>query len=202
MMAPSVLCAALEIGLNRYLRLEPAVVAECEKLSGRVIELRMVAPSWSFFIEFDRGGVRVLPGLERAADVSVSGPMTTLLRLAFKTASGDASLPGGLSVEGDTELLTRFNRLLASVGFDPEEIAAKIVGDAAAHRLTQGAAKLFGWGGKTANTLALDTAEYLREETRDLARAEDVADWMDAVDQLRESTDRLEARLSLLEQGA
>jgi ubiquinone biosynthesis protein UbiJ len=58
---------------------------------------------------------------------------------------------------------------------------------------------VFGWGRRSAGTLALDTAEYLREETRDLARAADVEEWMDAVDAVRDGADRLEARLQRLE---
>jgi ubiquinone biosynthesis protein UbiJ len=58
-----------------------------------------------------------------------------------------------------------------------------------------------GWGRNTASTLGLDTAEYLREETRDLARGSDAAEWMDNVDLLRERVDRFEARIEKLEQG-
>ncbi|HSW12506.1 MAG TPA: hypothetical protein VLI06_06665, partial [Solimonas sp.] len=63
-----------------------------------------------------------------------------------------------------------------------------------------GLRKLLDWGRQTAQTLGLDTAEYLREETRDLARAADVEDWMNAIDTLREDADRLEARLRRLEE--
>ena len=93
------------------------------------------------------------------------------------------------------------NLSLDVVGFDPEEFMAKYLGDAAAHRLHQGLKTLFGWGRRTADTLALDTAEYLREETRSLARASDVNDWIDAVESLRDAADRVEARLERLEQN-
>ncbi len=197
--APALLCAAVEVALNRYLALEPEVLAECAQLQGRVIALDVDAPAWQFFIEFSGSGVRVLPQLDVDADVRVHGSLGTLMRLSWKVSQGEAGIPQGLRIEGDTELLQRFNRLLVRVGFDPEEFAARFVGDAAAHRLTQGLQTFFGWGRRTASTLALDTAEYLREETRDLARAADVEDWMNAVDATRDSVDRLEARLRLLE---
>ena len=202
MSAPPLLCAALEVALNRYLALDAGVLAECGSLSGRVIALRALGMGWTFFIEFHGSGVRVLPELDAEPDVTVSGAPTLLLRLAWKTASGEGGIPSGLDVDGDTELLAHFNRLLARVGFDPEELLAKFFGDSAAHRLHQGLQKVFGWGRRTADTLSLDTAEYLREETRDLARGSDAAEWMDAVDALRERTDRFEARLEKLEQSA
>lgn len=199
-MTPPVLCATLEVALNRLLRLEASVVDECAQLAGRCIALDVDGPDWSFYIEFIDSGVRVLDARASEPDVRVGGRLGELMRLAWQVTQGESGLPQGLRVEGDTELLSRFNRLLARVGFDPEEFAARFVGDAAAHRLTQGLQTLFGWGRRSAATLGLDTAEYLREETRDLARAADVEDWMHAVDELREGVDRLEARLRRLEE--
>jgi ubiquinone biosynthesis protein UbiJ len=200
--APPLLCATLEVALNRYLSLEPEVLAECGELSGRSIALRALGLGWAFHIEFHGGGVRVLSDVDTEADVTVSGQPTTLLRLAFKTASGEGGIPSGIDVDGDTELLLRFNKLLAKVGFDPEELLAKFFGGSAAHRINQSLQKFLGWGRRSAGTLTLDAAEYLREETRDLARGSDAVEWMDNVDLLRERVDRFEARIEKLEQGS
>jgi len=206
--APGVLIGAMEIALNRYLRLEPDALEECARLSGRTIELRVKNPPWAFVIEFTSGGVRVLPDWPTKPEVRVTAPLSALVRLGAASArpssglgANDASLPSGIDVEGDAELLTRFNKLIAGVGFDLEEVFAKYMDDGAAHRLAEGLKTLFGWSRKTAGTLALDTAEYLREETGDLARAADVEEWSEAVDELRERTDRLEAKLSRLERA-
>lgn len=202
MSAPGLLAAALEVALNRYLALEPEVLAECGSLKGRSIALAVDAPAWTFLIEFHAGGVRVLDAGTLTPDVSVHGSLPTLLRLAWTVRRQDGGIPQGLAVDGDVELLRRFNRMLARVGFDPEELAARLVGDAAAHRLNQGLQSLFGWGRRSVDTLALDGAEYLREESRDLARASDVAEWMESVESLRDGVDRLDARLRRLETAA
>ncbi|HEY9545657.1 MAG TPA: SCP2 sterol-binding domain-containing protein [Solimonas sp.] len=199
MSAPGLLSAALEVALNRYLGLEASALAECATLEGRSIALVVDVPAWTFVIEFHRGGVRVLDDDMLTPDVTVRGNLNTLMRLAWTISRSQTTIPQGLRVDGDVELLRSFNRLLAQVGFDPEEFAARFVGDAAAHRLNQGLQTLFGWGRRSADTLALDTAEYLREETRDLARGSDVAEWADAVDELRDGAARLEARLRRLE---
>jgi ubiquinone biosynthesis protein UbiJ len=199
MTAPAVLCAALEVALNRYLGLEASALEACAQLSGRRIALQTQVPDWCFVIEFHAGGVRVGSALEGSADVSVSGRLPALMRLAWTVAQGQSGMPQDLQVDGDVGLLQRFNRVLASVGFDPEEFAARFVGDAAAHRATQGLRGLLEWGRRTVSTLGLDTAEYLREETRDLARAADVEEWMDEIDRLRDDVERLDARLQRLE---
>ena len=199
MSAPSLACAALEVALNRYLRLEPSAIAECARLAGRTIELQAQSLNWSFFIQFIATGVIVSPDAAGKVDVTVSAPLSAFAKLGAASARGDDALPSGIQVEGDAELLTRFNKLIASIGFDLEEVLAKYLDDGAAHRVAEGLKDLFGWGRKTAGTLMLDTAEYLREETGDLARGSDVEEWSESVDDLRERTDRLEARLARLE---
>jgi ubiquinone biosynthesis protein UbiJ len=199
MAAPDLACAALEIALNRYLRLERSALEECAALDGKCIALQLADLDWTFLVEPHAGGVRVAAEAEAVPDVRVSAPSLRLLQLALGPAGGTAGLPAGVQVEGDTELLQRFKALLARVGFDPEELAARLLGDAAAHRVVGSLRELFGWGRHAAQRLSQDAAEYLSEETGDLARSGDIEEWMQGVDALREGADRLEARLALLE---
>jgi len=199
MSAPDIACAAFEIALNRYLRLERSALEECAALAGRSIALHVSDLGWTFVVEPHAGGVRVLGAAASEPDVTAAAPAPRLLQLALRAARGDEGLPAGLAVEGDTELLRRFNVLLARVGFDPEELAAKLLGDGAAHRVVGGLRQFLGWGRHAATRLGQDTAEYLSEETQDLARSHEIEEWMEGVDGLREGADRLEARLALLE---
>lgn len=199
MAAPTLICATVEVALNRYLRLERSVLDDCAALEGKAIALVAADLGWMFVIEPTASGVRVSNAAEDEPDVLVSAPTLSLMKLALTTVSGREGLPVGLEVVGDTELLNRFNGLLRKVGFDPEELVARLIGDGAAHRLVGGLKGLFGWGRNAAERLSVDAAEYLTEESEDLARAADVEEWMDGVDQLREGVDRLEARLALLE---
>lgn len=201
MATPALACAAAEIALNRYLRLESSVVDECGRLAPRCIELRLAGSGLSLVLEFMAGGVRVLPEAPQPADVTVSGTPPALLGALRRAATGSTSMPAGVVVEGDAELLQTFRRMLARVGFDPEEWLAPFVGGAAAHRLVGGLKRMFDWGRGNARSVADQGAEYLREETYDLARGRDVGEWMDDVDAARESLDRLEARLRRLEES-
>ena len=199
MAAPSMLCAALEVALNRYLALEPEVLADCGRLQGRVIALHASGPEWEFFLCPNAQGVQVLDAWPAKPDVRISATLGQLLRQGLRAGSDAGSTLSGVAVEGDAELLARFAKLLAKVGFDPEEWLAKWLGDAAAHRINQGLRGLLDWGRSSVSTLSLDTAEYLREETRDLVHRADVEQWMDQVDNLRERADRFAARLQRLE---
>lgn len=200
-MTPALACAGLEIALNRYLQLERSALQECAALSGKQIALELADLGWTFVVRPHATGVTVAAEAEGEPDVRAAAPSPRLLQLALRAAGGAEGLPAGLSISGDTELLQRFNAVLARVGFDPEELAAKLLGDGAAHRVVGGLRKLFGWSRHAAQRLSQDAAEYLSEETGDLARRGDVEEWMHGVDALREGTDRLEARLARLERA-
>lgn len=199
MSAPALLCATVEVVLNRTLRLDRGVLDDCAKLEGKRLAFEVADFGWLLVIEPTATGTRVLNVAEDEPDVLVSAPSVRLARLALTMIARHEGLPAGIAVAGDTELLSRFIGLLLRVGLDPEELVAKLVGDGAAHRLVGGLRGLFGFGRTAADQLTRDTAEYLTEESEDLARAADVEDWMDAVDTLREDVDRFEARLALLE---
>ena len=199
MSAPPLLCAGLEIALNRYFALEPEVLAELGKLNGRVIALQAEGPGWEFFLCPHAAGVQVLDRWSGKPDVRIRARPSQLLRQALRGGSGEGSPLSGVQVEGDAGLMQQFSTLLSRVGFDLEEWLARWMDGGAAHRVNETLRGLAGWGRQAASTLALDTAEYLREETRDLVHRADVEQWMGAVDALRERSDGLAARLARLE---
>ncbi|MCC2656259.1 MAG: hypothetical protein K0Q76_1367 [Panacagrimonas sp.] len=201
MSTPPVLCAAAEIALNRYLRREPSVIEDCARLSGRCIELALPSGSLALTLEFIDSGVRVMPEPPNPPQVRVSGSPSALMRSLSLAAEGGTHFPG-LTVEGDAELLAEFRDMVTRVGFDPEEWLAPLLGGVAAHRLVGGLRKAFDWTRGNTRRMADHGAEYLREETYDLARARDVGEWMDEVDDTRDALERLEARLKRLESGA
>ena len=198
-MTPALLCATVEVALNRTLRLEPEVLADFAALDGQVIGLTVDGLDWDFFIECIPGGVRVLPRFERRADVHLKGGAIGYTQLLSQMKRGDNTLPPGVVVEGDAELLHRFAGFLRRIDFDPAELIARFTGDGAAQRLVGGLKSFFGWGGSAAKTVGLNAAEYLREETYDLARKVDVEEWGTAIETLRDDVARLEARLKRLE---
>lgn len=201
-MTPALLCATVEVALNRTLRLEPEVLEDFAQLDGTLLALTVDGLDWDFFIECIPGGVRVLPGFERKADVHLHGGAVGYLQLARQFQSGDSTLPPGVSVDGDAELLHRFTRLLARIGFEPAELIARFTGDGAAQRLVDGLQSFFGWGQQSAKTLTLNASEYLREETYDLARKIDAEEWGAAVETFRDDVARMESRIKRLEQAA
>lgn len=196
---PEPLCGALEVALNRYLALDPDSGEALARLDGRRLAVTLDPPDWTLHIEFMGGGVRVSGEAVLPPEVRVSGAPSLFARLAGGQMRGGGALPRGLRVEGDPELLLRFQALLADIGFDLAEILEPWLGDIAAQRVADTARGLFGWGRRALQTLGLDAVEYLREESGDLAHGDDVRAYMDAVDDVRDHAERLQARVARLE---
>lgn len=195
------LLAALEVGLNRYLALDPTALAECERLLGRCMAVHLRELDLTLYLTPVRGGLQLGQESDSVPDAWVETSVPAAWRLMAANAEQRQALVAArhVVIEGDSSLAEQVFRILRRVDFDPEELLANVVGDVVAHRVGVAARELLGWSRGTAETLGQDAVEYLREETGDLVHGADLAQWMDAVDALNADTDRLEARVRRLE---
>ncbi|MDE2306367.1 MAG: SCP2 sterol-binding domain-containing protein [Gammaproteobacteria bacterium] len=139
-------------------------------------------------------------GEDAPADAAISGPPGALLRMM--TAEHDRPLgKGSMQVRGDAEVAASYRELLELARPDPEEEAARILGDLPARRLGRLARGTGDWLRRAGRTFGENLAEYLQEESRDLATKAEVEEFVRAVDDLREAADRAEARARRLERG-
>jgi ubiquinone biosynthesis protein len=84
---------------------------------------------------------------------------------------------------------------------DFEEAFARTFGDVAGVALARAFSGAFAFARESAQALAQDTAEFLREESRDLIAPAEIDTFLDDVDALRESAERLEARIGRIVAG-
>lgn len=101
-------------------------------------------------------------------------------------------------VEGDAELAAAISHVVSNLRWDFEEDLSRFVGDAAAHRVGQGARRLSAWPGDAAESAARGVAEYLTEENHVLATPLQVEEFTKNVDDLRDSVERLDKRIDRL----
>lgn len=169
-------------------------------LEGRAIELRLAGTTLAAQLRVSEGRLGLQTGVEAATDATLTATPLTLARLA--QGSGSASLrPGDLVVSGDAHVAQGFQRLLEAARPDWEEELARFVGDLPAHHLARAARGGVGFAARVGETLARNVAEYLTEESRDLAAPTEIEEWVAEVDRLRDDADRLEARLLRLERA-
>lgn len=182
----------LEAALNRFLDIDPESQNRMAALEGKIIALHIRVLELEFFLIPTNGRIDVWGECEDEPDVRISGTP-----LAFAAQAGDAS-GNGLDIEGDASLGQDFSKLLIQVDLDWEEMLSKITGDVVAHQVGRFVRNAFDWAKNTRDTLVQNTGEYLVYESRHLPPKGAVGTFMEAVDELRSDTDRLEARIERL----
>ena len=140
-----------------------------------------------------RGGPPSLP-----ADAVISGSVRALVSL-LRGARPAAAEDRAVTISGDAEIANLFRQFFIAARPDPEEELSRFIGDAPARTLSRLAAGISGWVRRTHRVAGENLAEYLKEESRDLVARTEVEEFLEGVDQIRESADRIEARLQALQ---
>jgi ubiquinone biosynthesis protein UbiJ len=146
------------------------------------------------------GATAPVPGSPTArADAVISGTPPALLALLKGGARRDPARPAA-QVRGDAEIANLYRELFMAARPDLEEELSRFIGDFPARRVSLFARRALDWGLKFRRTAGDNIAEYLQEESRDLVNKTELEEFLRGVDGVRETTDRIEARLGLLEQ--
>jgi ubiquinone biosynthesis protein UbiJ len=107
-----------------------------------------------------------------------------------------------VQIRGDAEVANLYRDLFAAARPDLEEELSRWVGDMPARHLSLLAKSVRTWARRARRTAGENIAEYLQEEGRDLVTKTEMEEFLRGVDGVRESIDRIEARLIRIEQRA
>lgn len=187
--------------LNRNVAQSERASALARQLEGRGLSLVFEGTPLTFCFRVADGRIALDTRDAGAVDATLSGSPLSLLSLVGPGAE-DRLRGSSIRIAGDAEVAQRFRELLQQAQPDFEEELSRVVGDVAAHQVANIARGFFGWGRKAADSFSTNVAEYLQEEGREVPARVEVEEFLEAVDQLREATDRLDARLSRVESRA
>jgi ubiquinone biosynthesis protein UbiJ len=190
----------LEDIINRILRLDPDTLSRLGEMDDKVIGVRVVTTREpiEFFVLPGEAGLRLRHHVDEKPDVTIAGDVPFFARILYTRATTGAAPTGDLQISGDIELGQRFKAILDRIDIDWEEGASHYVGDVIAHTLGNAARELRGWVRLAGATLGQDISEYFQEESRTLAKRENVKNFLSQVDTLRGDVDRLDMRLQRL----
>jgi len=197
--------AAVEALLNRGIQASMQATALARRLDATA--LRVDIEGLTSIRASVTGGRLALaaadPSRESAAhervNASIKGSPFALLRLAAGNVQPETQA-ARTAVRGDAEIANSYRELIAAARPDLEEELSRIVGDLPARRLSQFALKTAAWARQARRTAGENIAEYLQEESRDLVSRPELDEFLQGVDAARETVDRVEARLTRLEQ--
>jgi ubiquinone biosynthesis protein UbiJ len=200
------LTQTIENVLNRGLPRSPRARQLCRELEGHRVGVDVTGIT-RFVIESTGETLRLTRNASAGADAAtveaakveaeIAGGPLSLLALAGE--SPEAVLQrGDVQIRGDVQLAEKFRELALLLRPDIEEELSKVVGDAPAHHLGRFARAAFGWTRNATSTTVRNVAEYLAHERQHLVPKAEGDQLLKGVDTLRESVDRLEARIELL----
>jgi ubiquinone biosynthesis protein UbiJ len=203
MSARNVAAMGIQQAVNRLLALDPEFAEGVAEFEGTVLEIHVQGLDERLQLHASASGIGVIPVSDDqqtgvVADVVISGPPFTLLRLAASLDSVDGVLPPDVSISGELQLVQRLTLLAKRARFDWEEPLSNVLGDSLAHELGRGMRAFATQLGAAAGTLVGDVGEYLREERRVCPTRLEVDDFSAGVDTTRDDVERLEVRIARL----
>ena len=186
--------------LNRGVAASSRAQELCERLEGRALGVRVEGLPVHVIARIASREITLVKGGEPEPDSTVSGTPLSLLSLFAQDAQGRLR-SGAVTISGDAEIAQSFQELLRAARPDLEEELSRLIGDVAAHQIGNFVRATTGWGRKSTQTFAANVSEYLQEESRDLVTRTEIEEFLAGVDELRESADRLHARVERLAMG-
>jgi ubiquinone biosynthesis protein UbiJ len=196
---PGILAATLEASINQLLALDEASPQRLGQLDQRLLRLEL--EGLGIVLDFSFSPHRVKVSLETGGspDTVISGTPAALFAMALPDADGTWGRPGSpVRISGDATLARDLERLFSRLDPDWEGKLSNVFGDVVGHQLATGARGAAGQLRSTMATLGAFATDFLRQPSSPLARQEEIGEFGQAVDALRDATDRLEARLRIV----
>jgi len=197
MPATSAWLASAEALLNRCIDASAQAAALARRLQGTSLQVDIDGIASVRAGAFG-GRLMLSAGADSAADATISGTVPALLQLLEGGASRKPGTPAA-QIRGDAEVANRYRELFMLARPDPEEELSRWIGDFPARRVSEFARHALAFARHVRRTAGENIAEYLQEEGRDLVNKTELEEFLHDVDELRETTDRIEARLGRLE---
>jgi ubiquinone biosynthesis accessory factor UbiJ len=185
--------AAIEAVLNRSIAQSLRAESAANRLNGTSLEIE-IRGLMSIRAGVHGGRLALMRADASTPDAALSGSALALLDL-FRGRPGAERA----EVRGDADVAARYREFLELARPDWEDELSRLIGDVPARRLSIAARSAFSWLQKAAGTAAVNLGEYLREESRDVVSGPELEEFLADVDALRETADRVEARLARLE---
>jgi ubiquinone biosynthesis protein UbiJ len=187
-------------GMNHVLGSEPWASAELARHANKTILLQLPLGNLCFEIKPD-GLLAVMNEIDvPSLTLEVTGK--ALSEIAGSSGSLREQAIKAVKITGDADLAQLLGRLAGQLRWEYEEDLARFVGDAPATFAVKQGKRLVSATRSAASDLLDNVVEYVSEEKKVLLNKRDFMVRKSELSDLRESVDRIEKRIQLLEQKA
>ena len=186
--------SALEFALNRVLALDSDTQQALHRLNGRSIDLRLDAPVLAARLRVKNGRLFVGPTDEAESDLSLSATAGALLARLLPSQTSNAT-PGKLRISCDIDLAQQVQKLAQQFAPDLEEALSQRLGDVLGVQVARALRSAGQTAQQIGKTSVTRVVEYVRDERGDVLGSEEMNAFLDEVDHLRDSAERLAQRV-------
>lgn len=200
MVIKPLLISVLESALNKYILLDKNASLMLTPLAGKVIAINVQPFDETIYLCPSKDSIQLLDQFPGQPDTILTGSLSTLGLMGLSATPMRALFSGEVKIEGDIHAGQQFQELFAKLDIDLEQQVAQFTGDTIAHNISQLFRAGRDWSKESIETLRLNAAEFLQEETRDLPAKAEMDIFCQQVDDLRTDFDRLQSRLARLDE--
>ncbi len=183
---------------NHLLALDPELLGKLKPFYGKTFRIELVDPDYTIDLRPCPDGFIVEAANELEADVHLRGSLWAFVRLAKEGSHSDVFDKGRITMRGDAELGQAFQRVLANMQIDWEEITSKFVGDMAARNIHRVFDEFRSWFAQSSENFKQNSGEILQQELNIAPAGVEVDAHTEDVETLRSDVARLEARIAHL----
>ncbi|MBT8144212.1 MAG: SCP2 sterol-binding domain-containing protein [Gammaproteobacteria bacterium] len=194
-MSDDPLLAPLARLLNRQISRSSPATAATHQLDGRTLAIRLRNTALTLYLTVREGQLHLRRDFDTEPDALLETTPLGLTELGRGATSA-----GNISMSGDPVVAQQFEQLLRHTQPDWEEELSQLVGDVAAHQVGNVVRQVFDFGQHAFRSLSRDSAEYLREERRDLPAPAEIDAYNDDVRNVQQRLERLQQDIAMLAQ--
>ena len=185
--------------INKVLQQDERTFAAVRELSGKVIKIEITGPDISIFLLFDTSGIIIKTEFDAKPNVMIKARPSAFMGQLLNRYDTVTKFSPDMEIIGDAALAQHFQQIIKNLEIDWEEHLSHWVGDTAAHKLVRIFRQSNEFLKETHQTISMDISEYLRYEKDILPDREEVAEYITAVDVLRDDAERLQLRIARLQ---
>jgi ubiquinone biosynthesis protein UbiJ len=190
----------IQTALNKGLRLDPETHEQLKKLDNKVVTIDLNVMNLIFQLQFLNSQVMVHTHNHLKADTTIKGTPLRLLQMSLSKHK-QGFFADDITINGDLEVGQQITKLFDHLHIDWEEYLSHWIGDFAANQLGQMVSRIKSAAKTAQQTVRENISEYVHEEINLSPTPEALNDFFEDVDELRMDTDRMTARIQLLEKN-
>jgi len=208
--------AGIELTINQLLKLDDESQQRLKKLSGKSLQVTIKELPWPLLFSFsEQVDVRAVMAADPAdkdleprselksepVDCLIELNLETLPKLRDSSKLTQLIQQKQLNLIGDIYVAQTFSGLLKDLDIDWEELLSQYTGDVVAHQTFTSMKALFATAKTQIEQGALELGERLTQNDSIAVKPSEMVEFSRGVSDLRSITERLSARIALLEQA-